>query len=258
MSDQPDMSHILVTGASSGMGRALALALAQRGNRVIITGRSRERLQEVAAQMPDRLIPLVWDIADSAQAAMAHRFVEEQFGWLDIAILNAGDCEYLDDGVIDMALVRRVFDVNLFGTLEAANTLLPLLLSPLRASAAERPYLVCVSSMSTWLALPRAEAYGASKAALRYFFESLRIDLAGRIDISIVSPGFVSTPLTERNDFPMPFLIDADAAAQRILDGMWSRRLHIAFPRRLGWSLKFVALLPERLRLRVMSRLARH
>jgi NAD(P)-dependent dehydrogenase (short-subunit alcohol dehydrogenase family) len=252
MTDHLSASHILVTGASSGIGRALALALARRGNRVIATGRSRERLEALAAELPERLIPLVWDIADSAQGEMARRFVEQQFGSLDIVVLNAGDCEYLEQGVIDMALVRRVMEVNLFGTLQAAQVLLPLL-----TRAPQRPYMVCMSSMSTWLALPRAEAYGASKAALRYFFEALRIDLADQLDISIVSPGFVRTPLTARNDFPMPFLIDVDTAVQRILRGMQRRTLHIAFPRRLGWILALSALLPQRLQLRVLRRMNR-
>lgn len=245
--------NILITGASSGIGRALALALAQRGNRVIIAGRSEAALQALAALSPGRLIPLVWDVTDASCLESVRRFVDERFGWLDIAVLNAGNCEYIDAGQIDMALVRRVMEVNFFGALQCAQTLMPQL-----ERAPQRPYLVCVASMSTYLALSRAQAYGASKAALRYFFEAMRVDLAALLDLSIVSPGFVRTPLTERNDFPMPFILDVDTAVQNILRGMQRRQLHIAFPRRLGWSLALLALLPQRLRLRVARRIAGH
>jgi len=239
--------NILITGASSGIGRALALALAQRGNRVIAAGRSLPALQTLAALLPERLIPLVWDVSDGAQSERVREFVQSKFDWLDIAILNAGNCEYIERGIIDLDLVRRVMAVNFFGAVHSAQTLLPLL-----QLAPQRPYLLGVSSMSTYVPLPRAEAYGASKAALRYFFESLRVDIGAAVDISVVSPGFVKTPLTDRNDFSMPSMIDVDTAVRRILTGMQQRKLHIAFPRRLGWSLSLLGLLPQRLQLRIV------
>jgi short-subunit dehydrogenase len=117
---------------------------------------------------------------------------------------------------------------------------------PLLRRAPQRPYLLAVSSMSSYVPLPRAEAYGASKAALRYFFEALRVDIGAAVDISVISPGFVKTPLTDRNDFSMPSIIDVDTAVSRILQGMRKRQLHIAFPRRLGWALSLIRLLPQR------------
>ncbi|HSB97364.1 MAG TPA: SDR family NAD(P)-dependent oxidoreductase [Spongiibacteraceae bacterium] len=239
--------NILITGASSGIGRALALALAQRGNRVIAAGRSLPALQALAALLPGRLIPLVWDVSDGAQGERVREFVQSKFDWLDIAILNAGNCEYIERGIIDIDLVQRVMAVNFFGAVHSAQALLPLL-----RRAPQRPYLVCVSSMSTYVPLPRAEVYGASKAALRYFFESLRVDIGADVDISVVSPGFVKTPLTDRNDFSMPSMIDVDTAVRRILTGMQQRKLHIAFPRRLGWNLSLLGLLPQRLQLHIV------
>lgn len=250
MSDNPTDKNILITGASSGIGRALALVLAQRGNRVIVAGRSQAALRELAATMPGRLTPLLWDVSDPNVIEAVRSFVRDKFGWLDIAILNAGNCEYIDDGNVDVALVQRVMAVNFFGAVHATQALLPLL-----QRAPQRPYLLGVSSMSTYLPLPRAEAYGASKAALRYFLEALRVDIGASLDISVISPGFVKTPLTDRNDFAMPFLLDVDTAVQRILRGMQRRSLHIEFPRRLGWSLRLLACLPQRWQLRAVRAL---
>lgn len=242
----------LVTGASSGIGRALALALAQRGNRVIIAGRALATLQTLAALQPGRLTPLLWDVSDGNQSEAVRSFVRDKFGWLDIAVLNAGNCEYIEHGEIDIALVRRVMAVNFFGAVNGVQALLPLL-----QRAPQRPYLVGIGSMSTYVPLPRAEAYGASKIAWRYFLESLRVDIGAVLDISVVSPGFVKTPLTDRNDFAMPFILDVDDAVQRLLQGMQQRRLHIAFPRRLGWSLTVLARLPQRWQLYLVRRLTK-
>lgn len=242
---------ILITGASSGIGRALALALARRGNRVVIAARNSERLHELAQAAPAQLLPLTWDVADRSQIARVQSELQARFGWLDIAVLNAGTCEYLDAAAIDLDRIERVMAVNFTGMVNSVNALLPLL-----RAAPVRPYLVGISSMSTYLALPRAEAYGASKAALRYFLEALRVDLArDNIDVSVVSPGFVKTPLTERNDFAMPFIVDVDTAVRRIVAGMERRRLHIAFPRRLGWSLRLLAALPAAWSLRLVRRI---
>lgn len=252
--------RVLITGASSGIGRALAVELARRGNRVLICGRDREALVEVAATAPDRLLPLPWDLRDRAQGEHALQVARERFGWLDLLVLNAGTCEYINRAEIDVELVERVFDTNFHGAVSAVQALMPLLRAAPSSHDARvgRPRIVGVSSMSTYLPLPRAEAYGASKVALRYFLESLRIDLlASGIDVSVVSPGFVKTPLTDRNDFAMPFIIDADEAARRIVAGLERGDLHIAFPRRLHWALKLMAALPPTLQLALTRRMSR-
>ncbi len=118
--------------------------------------------------------------------------------------------------------------------------------------------IVGVASVAGYLGLPGAEAYGSSKAAAITFLQSLRRDLAGRgIEVVTVNPGFVDTPLTARNDFPMPFLMPADAAAERIVAGLEAGRAEIDFPRRLSWPLKVLRLLPRRLTDRLAARLVR-
>lgn len=231
---------VWVTGASSGIGREIVLQLAQAGHRVVISARSAEALQELAALHPEQLLPLPIDIADANSLAQAREKLAQLAPVLDLAILNAGTCEYLDNGALDIELIRRVMSVNFDGTVHAAAIAVPLLVK------AKEPTLYAVSSQVTTLPLTRSGAYGASKAALEYFFRCLRIDLmqAG-IFIGIIRPGFVKTPLTDRNDFSMPWLWPADKAARKILAAIDRRKPEITFPRALHWLLSLMACLPH-------------
>ena len=140
---------------------------------------------------------------------------------------------------------------NLFSAAHCVEAALPLL------RRGDRPHLVAVSSSVTFLPLPRAEAYGASKAAMRYLFEALRVDLAAEgIAVTLVSPGFVDTPLTRRNDFPMPMLWPVERAAGHIATRLERRPLELAFPGLFIAALRLLAHLPARLRLALGRRLA--
>ena len=229
-----------ITGASSGIGRELAIQLAQAGHRVIISARSTAALQELAQLYPQQLIPMAVDIADSHSLEQAKAELSKLAPVLDLVILNAGTCEYLDDGVIDIELVRRVMTVNFDGTVNAAAMAMPLL------EKSAQPALYVVSSQVTSLPLTRSGAYGASKAALEYFFRCLRIDLMKKaIFIGMIRPGFVKTPLTDKNDFSMPWLWDANKAAAHILQGIDKQRAEINFPRALHWLLSLISFLPH-------------
>lgn len=232
---------VWVTGASSGLGRSMALQLARRGARVIATARNRRALEALAGESAS-IEPLACDISDATQVAELGERIGAITPRLDQAILNAGNCEYLDFPDPDWGAVRRVMEVNFFGTVNCVEAALPLL----RASDRTRPHLVVVASQVTAAPFPRAEAYGASKAALRYFSDSLRIDLAAEnIDVSVVNPGFVDTPLTRKNDFDMPFLMDVDEAARRILARLDSRPRQYSFPKRLSALLLLSKLAPS-------------
>ena len=231
---------IWVTGASSGLGRSLALQLAAAGHRVIASARNEAALAALADEQ-EGIHPLRLDIADEQGLAQAPARLATLADRLDQVILNAGVCEYLDFPEPDWSAVRRVMETNFFGTVHCAQVALPML----RQSHVERPHLVVVGSQVTSAPFPRAEAYGASKAALRYFCDSLRIDLAAEnIDVSVVNPGFVDTPLTRRNDFDMPFLMDVDESAALILRKLQKRPRNIRFPLRLSLLLSLSALLP--------------
>jgi NAD(P)-dependent dehydrogenase (short-subunit alcohol dehydrogenase family) len=231
---------VWVTGASSGLGRSIALQLANSGALVIASARNLQALQELAAEN-DNIRPLACDITDAAGFAALGERIAAISPYIDQAILNAGNCEYLDFPNPDWSAVKRVMEVNFFGSVNCVEFVLPLL----RASGMERPHLVVVASQVTAAPFPRAEAYGASKAALQYFCDSLRIDLAPqKIDVSVVNPGFVDTPLTRRNDFEMPFLMDVDVAAGRIIAKLESRPRCYSFPKRLSLLLGLSRLAP--------------
>jgi len=229
-----------VTGASSGLGRSLALELASQGHQVIASARDKEALLELEALTPS-IFALPCDITDEADMKLAHSKMTDNFKSLDQVILNAGTCEYLDFPEPDWSAIRRVMETNYFGTVNCLRMALPLL----RKSSRARPHVVAIASQVTDAPFPRAEAYGASKAAMQYFFSSLRIDLAcENIDVSVINPGFVDTPLTRRNDFEMPFLMDADDAARRIVAKIESRPRSYSFPRRLQALLLLSRLMP--------------
>jgi NAD(P)-dependent dehydrogenase (short-subunit alcohol dehydrogenase family) len=178
--------------------------------------------------------------------------IGQLWGHLDQVILNAGTCEYLDTGHFEADMIERVVRANLFSATYCVEAALPLV------RKARQPHLVAVCSSVTFLPLPRAEAYGASKAAMRYLFQSLRIDLAQEgIDVTLVSPGFVDTPLTRQNDFPMPMRWTAGKAAIHITTRLDNRPLEIAFPWPFIAALRVLAMLPQRLQLALGRRMAR-
>jgi len=231
---------VWVTGASSGLGRSIALQLANSGALVIASARNQQALDELAA-LDGNIRPLACDITDAAALVTLGEQISAISPGVDQAILNAGNCEYLEFPDPDWGAVRRVMEVNFFGSVNCIECVLPLL----RASSTGRPHLVVVASQVTAAPFPRAEAYGASKAALQYFCDSLRLDLAPeKIDVSVVNPGFVDTPLTRRNDFEMPFLMDVDEAARRIITRLNSRPRHYSFPKRLSMLLGISKLAP--------------
>lgn len=246
------MQYIWITGAGSGIGEQLALLLAERGHTIIISGRDAGRLQAVAARNPDRIHALVFDVTDSSATSLATQQLQALVPWLDCVILNAGTCEYVDPPVLDMAMFERVMATNFFGMLNSFNAALPLL-----RVAPSRPHLAGVASMASYVGFPRAEAYGSSKAAAIYLLNSLRTDFGSWLDVTVINPGFVATPMTSANDFPMPFLISSEEAARTIAARLPRRPLTLAFPRRLHWTLCLAQLLPAVWYRRIVPGMAR-
>ncbi|TVP50533.1 MAG: SDR family NAD(P)-dependent oxidoreductase [Halomonas sp.] len=255
MSTWTTPQRIWLTGATSGIGEALAHKLIGQGHHVVLSARNAEALEALCQGHPNAYaIPL--DVSDRPAVLAAGETIRERLGALDLALFNAGTCEYLNAQQFDMDLVERVFKPNLFGTLYGVEAALPLL----RAARQEgRPArIAATSSASAYLPLPRAEAYGASKAAVSYFLESLRLDLHQEgIDVSLIHPGFVKTPLTDRNDFPMPMQVTAEQAADAIIAGLMKGRLDIHFPRRFTYIVKLLGILPPALRRQIGLRMTR-
>ncbi|NVK37763.1 MAG: SDR family NAD(P)-dependent oxidoreductase [Gammaproteobacteria bacterium] len=248
---------IWIIGASTGIGLALAKAYAKQGRQVLISARSQEALESIA-KTHENMTALALDMTQDSSVNKAMDFLEENNVVLDKVIFNAGTCEYIDFYEVQCESIRRVMETNFFGVINVLHGLLPKLRAGQKQGVAN-PQLAFMSSSVTYQALPRAGAYGASKAALRYFVETLRADLSHEgFDVRIISPGFVKTPLTDVNDFPMPFLLDADDAANRIIKGLASKTFDVHFPKRFTLVLKLIGLLPDWLRLPLIAKASRH
>ena len=166
--------NIWITGAGSGIGRSLALLYAAQGNLVVISGRSLDKLQQVADEataLSGNIVPLVFDVTDTDSVEQTTKQLLQHAEHLDLVILNAGTCEYIRKGYLDPELFRRVLDTNFFGLINSINAALPLL-----RNASQRPQLAGVCSLAAFIGFPRAEAYGASKAAARHLLHSVRTD----------------------------------------------------------------------------------
>ncbi|GGY75426.1 short-chain dehydrogenase [Cellvibrio zantedeschiae] len=225
---------IWITGASSGLGKALSLQLAEAGNFVIASARSQSALANLAALYPGKIKALPLDVGRNLNLQQAANQVREITDYLDMVICAAGICEYEDDLNFNPDIYERTIDINFLGAVRIFNIALPLL-----KNAQIRPQFAVVSSLSTCVGFPRAEAYGASKAALNYFMQSLRADFSKiALDLSLIRPGFISTKLVKHNDFPMPFMMSPETAAKRIIKKLGERRFAIDFPHRLSWPLQ--------------------
>lgn len=232
---------IWITGASSGIGYELASELAKARNFVYLSARSKEKLQALKLRYPDNVYVLPLDVVDPASLVKAEKDLQEHTDHLDLVVLCAGTCDYDDSLSLLDAHYERLTQTNYLGSVRCLRIALPLL-----RRANGRAQIVGVSSLASVLPFPaRAAAYGASKAALEYFLQSLAVDLQyDSIDVSVVRPGFVDTPLTRKNDFDMPFLMTTAQAAGCILKGVAERKRVIEFPKRLVWSLKIMGLIP--------------
>ena len=246
------MSRVLITGATSGIGKSLAATYLQKNDQVFACGRNEQKLNQLVVESQilgstDNLHTLTFDITKQEQIEQALNNVDN----LDIVILNAGDCEYIDDALhFDNNLFARVINVNLV----AIGHLIHHLLAKMNKGA----QLVLVSSSVTLLPLPRAQAYGASKAGLDYLANSLRLDLYEHdIGVTLVHPGFVKTPLTDKNDFAMPLMISSEDAANRIYQGVKSKRSYLQFPKRFTYILRLMSMLPNSLWLKLITQSTR-
>lgn len=242
---RPEHGAAWITGASSGIGYALALALAQSGWRVAATARSADALKvlcEAANDMPGEIVAYPGDVTDTTLMEQHCRAIESEMGAIALLVANAGI--YLPQDGLDAHVdaFRKSFDVNLMGTV---NVLLPAI-DAMRSRS--RGQVAIVSSVAGYGGLPTSAAYGASKAGLINMAESWKFDLdRSGIRIQLVNPGFVDTPATQSNPFPMPYLITREEAAQEIIKGLQHpTKFEIAFPGAFVRQLKALRLLPYR------------
>ena len=232
MTDSTKKLHILITGATSGIGNQLAKDYLLDGHHVYAVGRDDSALAELES-LGAETVDL--DLMDRDKVIDAFEKIEE----VDLAICGAGMCEYLDMPNFDSASFMKVMSVNMGTLSHAIEGILPKLI-------ASKGRLVGIGSASAYVPFARAEAYGSSKAAIHYLMKTLQISLAPHdVSVSLVVPGFVETPMTKQNDFPMPFIQTTAQASQALRDGIASGRDVIEFPKKLTLPLKVLGTLPD-------------
>ncbi|WP_020178328.1 SDR family NAD(P)-dependent oxidoreductase [Methylopila sp. M107] len=239
-----------VTGASSGIGRALALELAAAGVTVAATARRGDQLEALAAvASAGRVHAFPGDVTDADAMAATARDIVERLGPIDLIVLNAGVFIPVSAEQFDLAAFAKMFDVNLTGTANCLAAALPAM------TARRSGRVVVVASVTGYGGLPSSAAYGATKAALINMAESLKFDLDKvGVTIQVANPGFVDTPATEKNAFKMPALMAVDEAARRIVRGIERGGFEITFPKRFTYVLKALRLLPYPLYFRLVAK----
>lgn len=248
------MTTAWLTGAGKGIGRAVAMRLAEDGVNLAVSARTAEDLETLAAEsagLRGTIRPYPLDVTEKDAVASTFGAIEREMGPLDLAILNAGTHKPLSAGDFVADPFRTLMEVNFMGVVHALAAVLPAFIR--RQSG----HVAVVASIAGYRGLPTASAYGASKAALINMCEALKpeLDLHG-VRLTLINPGFVKTPLTDRNEFKMPFLMDVDDAADRIVAGLRSARFEVTFPKRFTWGVKVARCLPYALYFALTKRMA--
>lgn len=233
---------VWLTGASSGIGEALALALGAEKTRLAITARRAGVVEELARRIEaagGRCIAVPGDVTDEPRMKAAAAEIAASLGPVDLLVANAGTYKPTDPLAWDTEEYAEQMRVNYFGMLNCIGAVLPAML------ARRSGHISAVSSVVGYRGLPRGAAYGATKAAMINFLEAMRFHTAPQgVAVTIINPGFVKTPLTDKNEFPMPFIIPAEDAAQRIVRGLERAKKEIHFPGAFSWPLKLMRVLP--------------
>jgi len=234
-----------ITGASTGIGRDVALQLAAAGVKVAVSARSVEKLQALGPSV--LIVPL--DVTDAGSCKVAVDRIESELGPIDLAVLGAGTYTPVAIDDLDPARFAHMMDTNYMGVVNCLAALAP------RMIARRSGHLSWIASVAGYMGLPKAAAYGPTKAALINLAESLYPEMREKgVAVSVINPGFVETPLTAQNDFEMPFLMKPEDAARRTINGLAAGRFEVAYPRRFVAILKTVRLLPYALFFRLMAR----
>jgi short-subunit dehydrogenase len=233
---------VLLTGASSGIGEALAIELAKRGAVLGLLARRKDLLDEIAVkceQAGGTARVFACDVVDEKGVHAAAESLRNEFGKIDVMIANAGIGGSSHAKHLEASEVRKVTEINFFGAVNAVTAVLPQMIEQTGGQ------IVAISSLAGFRGLPRSASYSASKAAMTNFFESLRLDLLNtNVDVTIIQPGFIRTPLTDDRANKMPFLMELDEAIPYFINAIEKRKKFAAFPWQLATLVRLARIFP--------------
>ena len=247
-----NQKKIWVTGASSGIGRAVAEKFAKEGWKVAASARREEILNEMSKNENIFSFPL--DVTNFDNCRNTFDKILKQLGNLDICFLCSGTYDPKKEQEISIEQNKFVMNVNYFGTLNCVKSVEEYF------KKEKKGHISIVSSIAGYRGLPNSSGYGPSKAALTNFAESIYFDFKKHnVRVCLVSPGFIKTPMTDKNDFKMPFLKTPEFAADRIYDGLINKNIfEIHFPKALTLTLKFLSFLPSKIYFKLVGRMTKY
>lgn len=242
----------IITGASSGIGRAVALELAKTGCAVGLTARRLEPMQELVEEITaanGKAYAVSCDVSDRENVHRAFKEITDKLGPADLLVANAGLLMPTSGARLNAESVEEIFRINFLGVIYSIEAVIRQMVK------ARKGHIVGISSMSGYIQMPRHSAYSASKAALNSQLTGLRHDLKGKgVQVSTICPGYIKTPMTEDLPFHLPFLIDQDKAVRLIMKAIMEKRRVYNFPRRLYMFTQLMNLLPVRLQDRIIAK----
>ena len=244
---------IWITGASTGIGKALALKFSKNGWIVAISARRKELLEEISSSN-ENIYSFPLDVTKMEECNKVFSEIKNKFNNIDICIFSTGTWNPKKEKEIDVEQIENVMKVNFFGTLNSIKCV------EKYYKESKKGHISIVSSIAGYRGLPNSTGYGPSKSALNNLVESLYFDF-GRynVRISLISPGFIKTPMTDKNDFKMPFLKTTDYAAEKIYDGLINKNIfEIHFPKSLTIILKILSFLPSKIYFSLVGKMTKY
>ena len=240
---------IWITGASSGIGKALAIKFAEKGWIVAASAR-RENLLEDLNKFNPNIYSFPLDVTEIENCKLIANKIIEEFGGIDICVFGTGMHDPKSEKRFNLNKIREIMEVNYFGTMNSINSIYEYF------SEKKNGQISIISSVAGYRGLPAAGAYCASKAALTSYAESLNFDMKMKnVRVSLISPGFIKTPMTDQNDFPMPMIKTPEFAANEIFKGLTEKKsFEIHFPKAFTYFLKFLQILPSSIYFKLVSK----
>jgi short-subunit dehydrogenase len=240
---------IWITGASSGIGKALAIKFAEKGWTVAASARRKNLLEDLNKFNPN-IYSFPLDVTEIENCKLIANKIIEKFGGIDICVFGTGMHDPKSEKRFNLNKIREIMEVNYFGTMNSINSIYEYF------SKKKNGQISIISSVAGYRGLPAAGAYCASKAALTSYAESLNFDMKMKnVRVSLISPGFIKTPMTDQNDFPMPMIKSPEFAANEIFKGLTEKKsFEIHFPKAFTYFLKFLQILPSSIYFKLVSK----